>query len=117
MAAAHQIDLPLREQLDELVATMCRALNDPKRLLVLYALADEPHTVSELCELLDAPQSNTSQHLALLRDRGLVESVRHGSAVTYSLRHPRVIEAIDLLRAVLADEVARRNELVAGPPR
>lgn len=90
---------------------MCKALNDAKRLTVLYALADGPHTVGELCELLDAPQSNTSQHLAVLRNGGLVETSRQGSSVLYSLRHPKVIDAIDVLREVMADEVARQHDL------
>src|SRR5882757_7526772 len=70
------IDSLLRQELDELVASMCKALNDSKRLLLLYALRDGRYTVTELCDLIEAPQSNTSQHLAVLRDRGLVEAER-----------------------------------------
>lgn len=109
---AHSVVDPLlRSELDELGARMCKALNDPKRMLVLYALADGPHTVSELCEVVDAPQSNTSQHLAVLRDRGLVEAERQGNSVVYSLRHPKVLDAIDLLREVMADELDRQQSL------
>ena len=101
----------LRQELDELVASMCKALNDPKRLLLLYALQDASYTVSELCELIEAPQSNTSQHLAVLRDRGLVEAERRGTNVVYSLRHPKVIDAIDILRTVMSDELNRQTAL------
>ena len=111
--AATVVDPLLRQELDELGARMCKALNDPKRLLVLYALADGPHTVTELCEVLDAPQSNTSQHLAVLRDRGLIEAERHGNSVLYSLRHKKVLAAIDLLREVMADELDRQQALRA----
>lgn len=103
------VDVHLREELDELAVTLCKALIDPKRLAVLYALRDRPHTVTELCEMLDAPQSNTSQHLAVLRDRDLVDTERRGSNVTYSLRHPKVLDAIDLLREVMTDEHDRRH--------
>ena len=103
----------LRQELDELVASMCKALNDSKRLLLLYALRDGSYTVSELGELIAAPQSNTSQHLAVLRDRGLVEPERRGTNVVYSLRHPKVIEAIDILRAVMSDELERQTALRA----
>lgn len=109
--AATVVDPLLRQELDELGARMCKALNDPKRLLVLYALADGPHTVTELCEVLDAPQSNTSQHLAVLRDRGLLEAERQGNTVVYSLRHPKVLKAIDILREVMADELDRQQAL------
>ncbi|HLF41024.1 MAG TPA: metalloregulator ArsR/SmtB family transcription factor [Acidimicrobiia bacterium] len=107
--AIASIDPALRRELDELVASMCKAMNDSKRLLILYALRDGPHTVSELCEVLDAPQSNTSQHLAVLRDRDLVEAERHGNNVLYSLRHPKILKAIDILREVMEDEFARQT--------
>lgn len=107
------IDSLLRQELDELVASMCKALNDPKRLLLLYALRYGRYSVSELCDLIEAPQSNTSQHLAVLRDRGLVEAERQGNNVVYSLRHPKVIDAIDLLRGVMSDELERQTALRA----
>lgn len=98
-----------------MTAGMCKALNDPKRLAVLYALAERAYSVNELGGLLEVSQSNLSQHLAVLRDRGLVDTRREGNRVIYTLRDPRLIEAIDLLRAVMNDEVARRHALRTGP--
>lgn len=115
--AVTALDPLLRHELDELSSRMCKALNDPKRLLVLYALAEGPRTVSELCDVLDAPQSNTSQHLAVLRDRGIVETERRGNSVVYSLRHPKVIQAIDLLREVMSDELGRQQSMRAQRTR
>lgn len=111
MEGTQRVDGALRDELEELAASLCKALNDPKRLAVLYALRDRPHTVTELCERLDAPQSNTSQHLAVLRDRDLVDTDRQGNNVYYSLRHPKVLDAIDLLREVMADEHERRESV------
>jgi DNA-binding transcriptional ArsR family regulator len=104
----------LRAELSELTATLCKALNDPKRLMVLYALADGPHSVGALAEAIGASHANVSQHLALLRDRGLVDTQRRGNRVIYSLRYPEVVEAVEQLRSVLAQEVGRRQGLVAG---
>ena len=105
------IDGNLRAELEELTANMCRALNDPKRLMILYALGSRQQSVGDLCELLDLSQSNVSQHLAVLRDRGIVDSSRDANRVIYSLRDQRVLNAIDLLRNVMNDEVARRHAL------
>ncbi len=116
MASSAPIDTRLRQELDELVASMCKALNDSKRLLLLYALRNGPYTVTELCDVIEAPQSNTSQHLAVLRDRGMVEAERKGNNVLYSLRHPKVIEAIDLLRGVMSDELERQTALRRRQP-
>ncbi len=103
----------LREELDELTSGMCKALNDPKRLVLLYCLRDGPRTVTELCEVVGAPQANTSQHLAVLRDRGLVQAEQFGNRVRYSLRHPKVIEAIDLLRTIMGEELERQAALLS----
>ncbi|MHB1987786.1 MAG: ArsR/SmtB family transcription factor [Acidimicrobiales bacterium] len=121
MSTAASISQPvgvLRLELEELVAAMCKALNDPKRLLLLYVLHTGPHSAGELSSLLDAPQANTSQHLAVLRDRGLVEAERQGSNVVYSLRHPKVVEALEILREVMGDELERQQSLrSSAPPR
>lgn len=109
--ASSTIDQRLRQELEELVAQMCNAINEPKRLMVIYALGAGPRTVNELAAILGAPQSNTSQHLAVLRNRGLVDVERHGSHVVYALRYPKIIDAIDLLREVLNEEIARQHAL------
>jgi DNA-binding transcriptional ArsR family regulator len=111
--AALVIDARLRQELDDLHAGMCKALSDPKRLVILYALREGSQTVTQLCEAIDASQPNTSQHLAFLRDRGVIDAERRGNTVVYSLRYPAVIEAVDLLREVMADELARRQALRA----
>jgi DNA-binding transcriptional ArsR family regulator len=114
--SATTAELPpdLRAELVELTSTLCKALNDPKRLMVLYALADGPRSVGELAATIDAPQANVSQHLAMLRDRGLVGTERRGNRIIYSLRYPEVVAAVETLRGVLAEEVARRQGLVGG---
>ena len=107
----NSIDDQLRAELEELTVGVCRALNDPKRLAILYALASGPQSVNELSELLGLQQSNVSQHLAILRDRALVATDRQGNRVIYALRDRRVVDAIDLLRDVTNDEVRRRHAL------
>ncbi len=102
----------LRDEIAQLTSSMCHALNEPKRVLIMYVLADGRMTVSDLCRAVGASQSNVSQHLAVLRERGLVTAEREGSNVHYSLRHPRVLDAIDILREIQADEVSRRQGLV-----
>ena len=89
------------EEVHRLHAELCQALADPKRILILYALAERPRTVGELAEGLSLRQSNVSQHLAVLRDRGLVAAERTGTSVSYSITYPDVVAALDLLRAVL----------------
>jgi len=81
----------------ELHARVCKAIADGKRLLILNELRDGPRTVGELVTALEIPQANASQHLAILRDRGIVTARRSGSNIYYSLTSLKVIEAVDLL--------------------
>lgn len=114
MTTVRHVDPLLRQELEELTAGVCKALNDAKRLTILYALRDGARTVTELCEILGAPQSNTSQHLAVLRSRGLVDTTRRGNTILYSIRHTKILDAIDILREVMSDEVARQHALRSG---
>lgn len=85
----------------ELHAQICKGLADPKRLMILNALRDGPLSVNEICDALDLPQANVSQHLAILRDRGLVETERDGQRIFYSVASDKIIMAMDLLREVM----------------
>lgn len=98
-------------QLQELHARICKAIADPKRLMIINELRDTELSVGDLCEALGLTQSNASQHLAILRERGIVTSHRVGTNVYYSLRSQKVVMAVDLLREFLADELAEQGRL------
>ena len=95
-----------KEEMFRLHANVCKGLGDPKRLLLIDALRDGERSVSEMCQELDISQTNASQHLAVLRDKGLVRSRKDGQRVFYSLTSPKIIVAVDLLRDVMAEQQA-----------
>ena len=102
----------LESEVNALHAQICAGLADPKRILILYYLAEGPRTVTELVQSLNLSQPATSRHLKTLRDRGMVRATRQGPSVVYTLGDTRLIEALDLLRAVLRENLAHRAELV-----
>ncbi|ACU53277.1 transcriptional regulator, ArsR family [Acidimicrobium ferrooxidans DSM 10331] len=102
-------------ELEEFVPMMCKALNDPKRILILLILGEAPHTVSELVSLIGAPQANVSQHLAVLRDRGIIEAQREGSNVWYRLRYPEILDALSVLREIFRAELRRKGAIIPQP--
>ena len=99
-------------EINQLHADICSALADPTRILALYLLAEQPYTVNELTSRLGVTQPTTSRHLKILRDRGLVQATRRGQTVEYSLRDTRLIESLDMLRAVLRDSISYRASLM-----
>lgn len=102
----------LRQEISQLEADFCSALSDPTRIFILYALSEGPRNVTELTAELGIPQPTTSRHLKILRDRGLVQTSRQGTTVTYSLADTRLIQALDLLRAVMRERIAYHASLV-----
>ena len=105
------MDKQVAAELHELHARVCKAIADPKRLLIINELSDRELSVGDLCEALELPQSNVSQHLAVLRDRGVVSTRREGTSVLYSLRGTKVLQAVNLLREFLAQDLAELGQL------
>ena len=91
---------------------ICSALGDPKRILLLYVLHEESLCVNDIVERLELPQSTVSRHLAILREKKLVKTERQGMNVIYSLSDVRVIEALDVLRAVLRDQLEEQRQIL-----
>lgn len=82
------------------VLELAQALADPLRLAILQSLMSGPATVSELMSLSGATQSNVSNHLALLRERGLVRATRQGRQMVYELRDASVGQLVESLAQV-----------------
>ena len=104
----------LEQEVIQLHAEICAGLADPKRILILYALSEKPCNVNELASNLGFSQPMVSRHLKLLRERGMVQAIRTGASVEYSLADQRLIEALDLLRAVLRDHLSHRAQLIGA---
>ena len=105
------MDKVLQEEIDQLHAELCQCLADPRRISILYALSEGPKNVSELMEILDMNRATASRHLKVLRDGAMVTTERDGVSIYYSLSDDRVIQALDLLRGVLAEILAQRKTL------
>ena len=81
-------------------ALIGRALGDPKRLCVLQRLTAGEASVGELSQTIGCQVPNMSQHLAVLRNAGLVTARREGSTVYYRLADERVEEIYRLLASL-----------------
>ena len=102
----------LTQEVSRLHADICSALADPNRILVIYAISEQPRSVNELSEVLGISQPATSRNLKVLRDRGLVYTVRQGATLEYHLTDQRLVEALNLLRLVLRDRLTYRANLM-----
>jgi DNA-binding transcriptional ArsR family regulator len=105
------IDGALAHEISLLHNRVCFALGDPKRLLLLYALEGGSRCVGELAADLGLPQPAVSRHLRVLRERSLVTVDRRGPSSYYALADRRLIEAVDLLRGVLAAQLDAERQI------
>jgi len=96
---------------------ICSALSDTKRIMILYLLAEKDMFVNEISESLNTPQSTISRHLRVLRQRSLVSTERRGSAVLYSLLDNRIIDVLDLMRAILNDQIQAEAAITKSIPK
>jgi len=95
----------------KLHAGICHTLANPKRLEIIDTLRIREMSVTELANVLEISQSNLSQHLALMRQRGILTSRREGLNVFYSLSNPKITQACDLMRQVLLEYLEAGAEL------
>lgn len=85
----------------EVLARFGRALADPIRCRILLALRQAPAHPSELADALGISRTRLSNHLACLRDCGLVLAMPDGRRTRYELADPRLGHALDDLRAAV----------------
>jgi len=90
-------------------AELCKVLTDPKRLMLLSELCDAERTVGELAEAIGISLSNASQHLAVMRNAGLVATRRVGTTIHYRIAEPAITDA-----CTIVDGIARRR--LGQPP-
>ncbi|MBU0615276.1 MAG: metalloregulator ArsR/SmtB family transcription factor [Nanoarchaeota archaeon] len=79
---------------------ICKVFSNGSRVNILLALRDKPCTVSELIEKTGLNQSVVSQHLAILRNKSIVEAEKNGAWITYRLKYPEIMKAFDIMREI-----------------
>ncbi len=98
----------------KLQAEICKTLAYPKRLMIIHQLREGEMSVGQLASSLGLPQANVSQHLAILRERGIVATRREGTTIYYSLVSPKIGEACDLVQGVLQEQLASNRVLASS---
>ncbi|MGF7031575.1 ArsR family transcriptional regulator [Paenibacillus mucilaginosus] len=85
----------------EITAKFIRGFADKTRLQILHSLMRKEKTVSELVEEIGVAQSRASQHLACLRDCGIVEGRQEGKFVYYSIKGEEIIRLLQMFETAL----------------
>lgn len=96
------------KELYKIHAEMCKVFSNPTRLEILNLLRDKEMSVTELIEKTKLSQANISQHLSIMKSKGIVASNRKGKNIYYMLTNPKIIKAFDIIREVLSERLRSR---------
>ena len=96
---------------------LLRALANERRLMILCQLSGGERSVSELLPLIGISQSALSQHLAVLRNDGLVATRREGLSIRYRISNPAAAQVMATLAAIFCpDDVEKNDDQAADRP-
>jgi len=98
----------------EMQAEICKTLTNPKRIEILSVLKTDERTVTELVNALGASKANVSQHLAVMRHKGILTTRREGVNIYYRVANPKVIDACSLMKEVLFEQHMAKKKAVTG---
>jgi len=101
------IDLIDKQDQIELAARSLRAMGHPLRLKILCVLGDQEISVQDIVDTVGTSQSNISQHLAILREKGVLKTRRDANRVYYRVGDVRVLQLIRMMHEVFCEHLVR----------
>ena len=97
---AESVDLFADDGDIERASRSLKAMSHPLRLKILCTLGDQEVSVQEIVDSVGTSQSNISQHLAILRDKGILASRKDANRVYYRVSDARTLQLIGMMRQV-----------------
>jgi ArsR family transcriptional regulator, virulence genes transcriptional regulator len=98
----------------EMQADMCQILANPKRLQIINLLKWGELSVGALKKSLGIAKPNLSQHLSVMRQKGILATRREGTTIYYRLAIPNIIEACEIMREVLLQVLSAESDHLRG---
>lgn len=100
------------DELYKIHADVCKVFSSPTRLEILDLLRDGELSVTAVIEKTKLSQANISQHLAIMRYKGIVTLARKGKNIYYRLANPKIIKAFDIIREILIDKLKQEKIMI-----
>jgi ArsR family transcriptional regulator len=102
----------MEKEIYKLHAEMCKVFSNPTRLEILNLLRDKEMSVTELIKKTKLTQANISQHLSIMKSKGIVTSKRDGKNIYYKLSNHKIIKAFDIIREVLVERLEKNRKII-----
>jgi len=105
------------DRLFELQADQCKMFSNPKRLEIISTLKDQEMSATELIEKVGISKANLSQHMSVLKAKGVVETRRSGVNIYYRIANPKILQACTLMKEILLEQFQEKGKLVSNLKR
>ncbi len=102
----------LDRELFQCHAEMCKVFSHPARLQILHLLRGGELSVTDLAQRLRLAVGNLSQHLNMMKQRRVLVSRKHANNVYYRLANRKMLDAFDLIREILLEQMQGERVLV-----
>ncbi len=99
------------KEIYEIHASICQVMANAKRLEIISILGNRELTVGELAEKMDIRMANLSQHLSIMKAKGILKSRREGVSIYYRISNPKVVQACKLMREVMMEQIREKGRL------
>ena len=100
---ATQVSLIDKQEHIEQAARALKSISHPLRLKILCVIGDQEACVQEIVETVGTSQSNISQHLAILREKGVMVTRKEANRVYYRIGNERILQLIGMMREVFCN--------------
>ena len=101
------------ESILKLQADICKIFANDKRLEIINLLKDKEMSNSELMQKTGLAKVNISQHMNVLKAKGFVLARREGIQLYYRIANPKIIQACNLMREVLVEQLMEKEKMAA----
>ena len=102
------------ENLYELQADTCKIFSNAKRLEIINTLKDQEMSATELIEKTGLSKANLSQHMSVLRAKGVILARRDGQTIYYRIANPKILQACHLMREILLEQFQEKGKMVSS---
>lgn len=101
-----------QKELHKLHAEFCKFMANPKRIEILFLLGEKEMCVDELASAMVVKVPNISQHLAVMREKGVVEVRREGTKMYYTIANPKTLQACIIMREAMVEQMEKQLDMV-----
>ena len=100
------------KELYRLHADYCKFMANPKRLEILFLLGKREMCVDEIASAMGVKVPNVSQHLGVMREKGIVEFRREGNKMYYSVSNQKTLQACTIMRESMIEQIQKQYDKI-----